>query len=85
MPNYSSISIPLNCPLHGAVCDDEGRDDVEDLVLRPPHGVEETLCESASERPHAVRANAVGDNAFARLASALVGIAPFADVVAVRL
>lgn len=76
--------IPLNSPLNSVIGNDEWRHDVSNLVSRPAHGVENALCEESVERPQSVVADAVGSDALAGLASALVGVSERADMVTIR-
>lgn len=77
--------VPLNGPVHGRVCGDKRRDDVEDLVLAPPNHIPEALGDDIGHGSLAVWAEGEGGHASTGLAAALGGIAPFADVVAVHL
>lgn len=67
---------PLNSPLHGAVCDDERGNKVEDLVPRAANDVPEALCEKVGHGSLSVRAEGVGNDALARAAAALVRVTP---------
>ena len=70
--------------MHQAVCRNERRDNVKDLVLRPPHGVPCSPGEEASKGSLTIRAHGVDNGAFAGLAAAFVGVAPAADVPSTR-
>jgi hypothetical protein len=54
---------PLDSPLHGHICDDERRSEVEDLVAESSPCVENSCVQGAGERTLSVGANGIGRNA----------------------
>lgn len=75
---FSSISINslLDSPLHGAVCDGQRWDEVEDLVPRAAHDVPEALADEGGHGALTVGAQCVGDDALSGSATTLVGVTP---------
>ena len=55
--------LPLNGPVHGGVGNDEGRNNVEDLVAETTEAVEDSGVEGTGEGALAVRREGVGGNA----------------------
>lgn len=71
---------PLNGPLHRGVSNNQRGDEVEDLVPRAAHNVPEALADEGGHGSLSVGAERVGDYALAGSATALIGVAPGADV-----
>lgn len=57
------LILPLNGPVHGSVGNDEGRNNVEDLVAETTEGVEDSGVEGTGEGALLVRREGVGGNA----------------------
>jgi hypothetical protein len=71
---------PANSPLHGAIRRNERRHNIQDLVPPSSHSIPDSLGEETGEGTLTIGAHGVLDNAFARLATTFVGVAPAADV-----
>ena len=56
-------SLPLDSPVHGSVGNDEGRNNVENLVAETAEGVEDGSVESTGKGTLAVRGQSVGGDA----------------------
>lgn len=73
-------NLPLDRPLHGGVSGNERGDEVQDLVPRAAHDVPEALADEVRHGALSVGAERVGDCALAGSATALIGVAPGANV-----
>lgn len=71
---------PLNSPLHSGVSGNHRGNEVEDLVARAAHDVPEALADEGGHGTLPVGAERVRDYALARSATALIGVAPGANV-----
>lgn len=75
-----SHNLPLNSPLHSAVCDDKRRNEEKDLVSRAADNVPEALVDEGGHGALSVGAQSIGNDALARSTAALVGVTPGTDV-----
>ena len=77
---HPNLHLPLDCPLHEAVCNDERWGNVENLVSYSAHGIEDTLGEESGKRALTIRAQSIRSNALTRLAATRVWVSPATDV-----
>lgn len=68
--------LPLNGPLHSAVCDHEGRNKIEDLVFRTTNDVPESLVDEGGHGSLSIGTKSVGNDALTRSTASLVGVTP---------
>ena len=71
---------PLDRPLHSGVSANQRGNEEQDLVPRAAHDVPETLADESCHGTLPVGAERVGDDALAGSATALIGVAPGANV-----
>jgi hypothetical protein len=57
------MCLPLNGPVHGGVCDNKGRNDVENLVAEAAEDVEDSSMTSTGEGTLTVSGQRVGGDA----------------------
>jgi hypothetical protein len=62
-PRQGRSILPLNSPVHGSVGDNEGRNNVENLVAEPTEAVEDGSVEGTSKGTLAVGGERIGGNA----------------------
>lgn len=70
----SGVILPLDGPVHGGVCNNEGRDNVEDLVAETAEDVEDGSVSGTGQRTLTVRGQRVGGNALGGRATWKIGI-----------
>ena len=78
--SLQTLDSPLNRPLHCGVSGNKRGNKVQDLVPRAAHDVPEALADESRHGALSVGAERVGDYALAGSATALIGVAPGANV-----